>query len=468
MFFHFNTTRKYTASILNLFNDIEIETKLSDNRLKYTKIPIQYSNRERFEVFSQLSYDQIFLGNSQVLPRAILRFEGLQPLQERTRNKFFKIYNQKLMTKDGPKILKYQFNSIPYNFIYQVIMQCRGMNEASMIIEQVCSYFNPTYCMRIQEIDLPDFGYTSIILDLNNTSVEQQSLEEDLSTNIVTITFDLTLRGNLYPAIKEQETIELVQLFLSSPVQGRVERARSLSYNAEERFRNMYKAVIEDITYDREILHCKIKAECEKYIKFTYDWYINDVLQDYHKNNMSYSLRNGDVVRVRAYTDLVETNIFEKRIFTDSYFEDLIINDIKYDGNYLEVNFTDSSKTPVKYDFIWFINGELRPQTQRIIKYSDEKTFDVRCIIEVSDGRKIEKYKKFWANGIQLDSEMSGVTDNLASLEATEFKDKFSIGDTFKTETYRWTQNYPETKFNKDNPFDPNLKPVLTDSENLT
>lgn len=440
MFFHFNTLRKYTASLLNLFNDIEIETKLSDGKLKYTKIPIQYSNREKFEIMSQLSYDQIFLGNSQVLPRAILRFESLSPLLERGRNKFFKIYNHKLMTAEGPKILKYQFNSIPYNFAYQVVVQCRGMNEASMVIEQVCSYFNPTYCMRIQEIDLPDFGNTSIILELNNTSVEQQSVEEELSTNIVTITFDLTLRGNLYPAIKEQETIKLVQIFLSTPVNGKPTREYSYSYTEEQEFKNYYKAAIEDIELKEGLLNCKIKAECEKYIKFQFEWYINDVKQDFTGNKLAYSPKDGDVVKVRAFTDLVETDIFSKRFYDSENKVPIEIEDILYDNDYLECIFKDSSKNIVKYKFLWFINGELRPQIQRIIKYQDDKTFDVRVIIETDDGRKVEKYKKFWKNSIDFE-DSTDLSDASDFEEQQEFNDKVTIKDDYLNEVYRWPKN---------------------------
>lgn len=410
-FFHFNTLRKYTASLLNLFNNIEIENKLSNGKLKYTKIPIQYSNREKFDVFNQLTYNQVFTGNTQILPRGILLFTGMQQALERGRNKFVKIY-KKILEKDEKKYkLNYQFNSIPYNFNYQVLIQCRGMNEASMVIEQVCSYFNPSYCLRIQEIDLPEFGYTSLILNLNDTQIEQVEMDE-FSTNIVTITFDLTLKGNIYPSIKEQETIQLVQMFLSTSnfIKNenkeieqieQVERVRSESYNEEQKFINDYKTAIIDLIYNDEKIAVKLDSKCEKYIKFQFDWYVNGILQDTHYDNLNYKIKEGDVIKVKAYTDMVESDFFEKTFFVENIpNEILVIKDIVYEDNYLECQLEDelsnNIKTIISYKYFWFIDGIQKPQTQRIIKYSSNKVFNVKVIVESSDGRKCEKYKKIY------------------------------------------------------------------------
>lgn len=403
-FFHFNILRKYTASILDLFNELEVQTKLSNNKFLYTKIPIQYANRERFDIYSQLSYNQIFTGNTQVLPRAILLFNGMQVDINRARNKFVKIYKKIIKDGDKPKKLNYQFNSVPYNFNYQVIMQCRGMNEASMIVEQICSFFNPSYCMRIQEIDLPDFGYTSLILTLNDTQIEQSEID-DLSTNIVTITFDLTLRGNIYPAIKDQETIQLVQLFLSANTQNNdnVSRTSSISEDAEQKFINYYKTIIKDIEYKDSILKCIVDSKCEKLIKFNYDWFVNDVLLDSHEQEVEYNIKDGDIIKVRAFTDIVDSDFFEKKIFDESKDQEkIIINDILYEDNFLECIFTDTSKDNIKYNFDWYINGKKINQTQRIIKYKSDVSFGVKVIVHTSDGRRGEFYTKIYLNHLKI------------------------------------------------------------------
>lgn len=421
-FFHFNTLKKYTGALIHLFSNLEIQTIQSNGKPLYTMVPIQYANRERFDIYSQLSYNQMFNGNTQVLPRGILLFTGMNANINRAKNKFAKIYRKSQIIKGETKKLNYQFNSVPYDFNYQVLIQCRGMNEASMILEQVTSYFNPSYCLRIKEVDLPDFGETSCILELNGTDVEQESMDE-LSTNIVTCTFNLTLRGNIYPAIREQHIIELVQLFISTNLQESSESnpavKRVYSEGSKETesgiqtFINQYKAVIKDIEFDQDYLVCKVDSECEKLIKFRFNWWINDVKQDCEIEKLHYVPQDGDVIKVQAFTDIVESDIFEKKYYTDIPRYDLVINDLIRDSEFLECSFTDINPANIKYTFEWFINGEKLNLTQRIIKYKSKVSFDCKCIIKTSDGRVAEYFKHFHNNEII-------------------FKDSFELKDSMK------------------------------------
>lgn len=421
-FFHFNTLKKYTGALIHLFSNLEIQTIQSNGKPLYTMVPIQYANRERFDIYSQLSYNQMFNGNTQVLPRGILLFTGMNVNINRAKNKFAKIYRKSQIIKGETKKLNYQFNSAPYDFNYQVLIQCRGMNEASMILEQVTSYFNPSYCLRIKEVDLPDFGETSCILELNGTDVEQESMDE-LSTNIVTCTFNLTLRGNIYPAIREQHIIELVQLFISTNLRESSESnpavKRVYSEGSKETesgiqtFINQYKAVIKDIEFDQDYLVCKVDSECEKLIKFRFNWWVNDVKQDSEIGKLHYVPQDGDIIKVQAFTDIVESDIFEKKYYVDTPRYDLVINDLIRDGEFLECSFTDINPANIKYTFEWFINGEKLNLTQRIIKYKSKVSFDCKCIIKTSDGRAAEYFKHFHNNEII-------------------FKDSFELKDSMK------------------------------------
>lgn len=208
MFFHHQTLKKYTACILNLFNEIEVQYLDSKKNLKSTIVPIQFTSREKSNVLKQYTAQQLYTGNTNILPRLGLYFESLEPAYNRATSKFVKI-NKSL--PDGEK-LNYQYNRIPYNFNYRLVAQCRGMNEASMILEQIVSYFNPSYAFKVQEIAYNE--PETILLVLNSTDIEQTEYE-DYSKDIVTITFNLTLKGNIYPSIKEQKVIKQVDMFFN-------------------------------------------------------------------------------------------------------------------------------------------------------------------------------------------------------------------------------------------------------------
>ena len=207
MFFHHQTIKKYTAALLELFNDIEVQYLDSKNKVKAFKVPIQFSSKEKSIILEQYTDQQLKTRNASVLPRMSLVFESLEPALNRAKNKFVKINKQIQNEK-----IEYQFNSVPYDFNYRLVAQTRGMSEATMIIEQICSYFNPSYCLKIKE--LPFSNYTSIIVDLNSTDIDQQEYDE-YSFNLVTITFNLKLRGNIYPSIKETGKVKQLELFIN-------------------------------------------------------------------------------------------------------------------------------------------------------------------------------------------------------------------------------------------------------------
>lgn len=208
MFFHHEIIKKYTLSLLSTFNQIEIQTKLSNGVIKSNYVPIKFSTREKAVILDDYKTSDFVQGNYNVLPRMALTFEGMSPNRIRSTNK-----NHKINTNVNGQLIQYQNNSIPYDFQFNIILQARGMSEASSIVEQVASYFNPTYTLKINEIPIQSEPST-ILLELGGITFENEDYEE-LSTNIVTINFPITLRGNIYPAIKESGLVDTLQMYIN-------------------------------------------------------------------------------------------------------------------------------------------------------------------------------------------------------------------------------------------------------------
>ena len=452
MYFHFETLKTYTASLLSLFGDMETQVKHSNGKIHTSRVPIQYSNREKSDIINQLTYEQIFSSNSQVLPRAVLLFVSMAPARERAKNKFVKISKLPLQTQSIPigkvcenseystkveysDIMQYQFNSIPYNFEYQIIVQTRGMSEACQIIEQVCSYFNPSYNMKIAEIPFPGIPKTSVKLELTNTGVEQQEIDE-YSTNIVTITFDLTLSGNLYPCVKDSKIVKQIQMFLSTGEQPN--RVSSISTDENETILNKYNCVIKDIIFEDNKLKAIFESKCEKLIKFNFEWSINGQDLVYNAQTVPAKLKDRDIVRVRGYTDLTSSDYFEKQFTIDDLKYNITIKDIKYvpidreanptgklpNAGYLEVDFgdlkfIDDSKNSTKvdmetkvgvnenpndtrYTYTWWIDNIKQKYTNKIIPYTPKNNVNtpidlqnIKVQIKCKDGRESIIFEKF-------------------------------------------------------------------------
>jgi hypothetical protein len=101
--------------------------------------------------------------------------------------------------------------------MYQLTIQCRGMNEASMIIEQIAPKFNPTLNVDVYDgmnLNEP----TRIPVKLLDFSIDFDEYTE-ISTNLVTVSCSIQLEGNLYPPIKTVDRIKDFKILLNERVQ---------------------------------------------------------------------------------------------------------------------------------------------------------------------------------------------------------------------------------------------------------
>lgn len=210
-FFHHSIIKKYTLALLSTFNGVEIQRKLTSGNYSSNFVPITFGVNQKSQILDAYETKELLNGNYNVLPRMSLIFNSLTYASERASSKFNKI-NKHLINENGEdSILQYQYNRIPYDFSFTIFAKCNTMNEATMIAEQIISYFNPVYYLKLNEIPLQSEP-TSIPLLLNDVSFDYEEVSE-ISSDVVTLTFDLTLKGNIYPAIKDQEKIKEIRIY---------------------------------------------------------------------------------------------------------------------------------------------------------------------------------------------------------------------------------------------------------------
>src|SRR5574344_153294 len=126
--FHHNTIRRYTLALLDFFNDVEIQYKDSNGALVTKKIPIQYRNKEKYEMMDK-SFQQEISGNMEVLPRGTLNLTQMSRSSDRNTSKYNKFSKFK-----GDDIIQTMYNPVPYDFMYDMSFICRGMNEVCQIM----------------------------------------------------------------------------------------------------------------------------------------------------------------------------------------------------------------------------------------------------------------------------------------------------------------------------------------------
>lgn len=207
--YHHGTTRKYTSALINLFNKVEIQHLTSNKVLESTKIPLSFSNREKSTIFDSLFDTNILSGNYNMLPIGYLSLISVERDLERSTNK-----NLKVNTHHKDQNTDYMYNSVPYDYNFELNYLCRGMNEATQIIEQIVPLFNPNFHIDVHDvINLKE--PTRVTLKMTDVQFETEDYDQ-LSSNLVTVQFSLILSGYMYMPILSTSRIKEFDITLST------------------------------------------------------------------------------------------------------------------------------------------------------------------------------------------------------------------------------------------------------------
>ena len=201
---YFNTTRNYTLSILNALNNIKYWVNIDNEDMEFI-VPIKFGNYEKSIIFEDVK-EQYMSGNFNFLPRLVLSFSGMQKAPERITNKY------KKFTKYEGDNINFTYNSVPYNFNYDLTLQARGLTEAFMIVEQILPLFRPSMPLKIKEFPLfQHLTETQLLISDPEFDINEEFENEDV--NIMTVKFELMLKGNLYLPLELTGKIEKVEMY---------------------------------------------------------------------------------------------------------------------------------------------------------------------------------------------------------------------------------------------------------------
>lgn len=227
MIHHHGTIRKYTAALLDIFNGIEVQYNNSVGQEINRSVPLVYSSVEKSKRLDRYTSEQLGSGNTNVLPRGTLAMSTMVKSDQRITNKNMKI--AKIQTDDT---FEWMYNSVPYEFTFELTYMCRGMNEATMIIEQIAPKFNPTVNIDIWDVSNLDEP-TRVPVKLLDIGIEQPEYDE-FSSNIVIVSFGLSLLGNLYPPIRTAPKIKEFRTYLNITTEkNKAKRADMLLWDVD-------------------------------------------------------------------------------------------------------------------------------------------------------------------------------------------------------------------------------------------
>jgi len=211
---YFSSIRNYTLALLNAFSGVKLYINQEDSKLdKVYDVDITFGNYEKSAILEDLNEKQITQGNFNYLPRLILSFEGMIKAPDRQTNKFKKLYRKIYHVDHKDKMLEVSYNSLAYDFNFTLLLQARGLTQASQLTEEILTHFNPTLNLNIRECPIFE-QKTETQIQISDPAFEINNEQQEEDVNIINVTFDLTLRGNIYSPIEMKAPIRTIDLFI--------------------------------------------------------------------------------------------------------------------------------------------------------------------------------------------------------------------------------------------------------------
>jgi hypothetical protein len=206
--FYFSLIRKYVILMGTLLNNIRItRTDASGNLVDLIKVPITYGPKDK--MLARIKQDPGLDVETAVTPLPMISFEM---------GKLFYDGSRKLNTmgrvayKDSTDANKfqYQYNPVPYNIDFKVLIYAKNAEDGTKIIEQILPYFTPDWTTTVNLIPEVDVK-VDIPIVLNNVSCSDNYNEAYTERRAIIWELDFTLKGWLYGPVKSSGVIKFIK-----------------------------------------------------------------------------------------------------------------------------------------------------------------------------------------------------------------------------------------------------------------
>lgn len=194
--------RRYVVSFGNLFNNIHVVRYNEDGSEKFReKVPMAYGPKEKWFYRTEQNPD---LQERHALKLPRIAYEMVEMRYDATRKT--PSTNKLRQDTPSPTSRKYQYNAVPYEFLFDVYFGGKNSDECLQMVEQVLPFFTPDHTLTIatvpeidQKLDVP--------IVMNMTQIDDTWDGTFKERRHVIWTMNFSLRGFLYPPTRDSKII---------------------------------------------------------------------------------------------------------------------------------------------------------------------------------------------------------------------------------------------------------------------
>ncbi len=210
--FYHNVIRKYIVAFGSLFNDVHvIRSDSAGNIVKDIKVPITFASKDRtrYELNSVHSNASGQYQIGSILPRLSyvlsnnIEFDNMRPLNPLHKRKGQ--IDSTTFTETDIMVGR------PFNFSFQLSIWTKYIDDMFQIVEQILCFFQPDYHVTVKEI--PELNIeSSIPIVYQGCSPNFETEFDDNSWRVIRFDIDFTLKGWIYPPIKDSSIINNIRM----------------------------------------------------------------------------------------------------------------------------------------------------------------------------------------------------------------------------------------------------------------
>jgi hypothetical protein len=191
--FYNGSIRRYVALFGSIFEEIYIKRKSDDGTREDTvKVPIRYGPGNMYLKVPQDEGREV-TKHSRILPAMGFKLDNMFKDVSRKTNPMNRI-NQAGFDENGKRGV--QFNRIPYNFIFELLIRTKNSDDMLQIVEQIVPAFDGNLSATIQDVNSVSIEQ-DIIITLQEISMED-NFEDEMQGRIIEYKITFELKGFLY------------------------------------------------------------------------------------------------------------------------------------------------------------------------------------------------------------------------------------------------------------------------------
>lgn len=209
-YFYHSSIRRYVSLFGSIFSDLYIKRNADDTDREDTiKVPIRYDKGHMYMKVAQDESREIHQV-SRILPAMAFRLDNFYKDVSRKTNPMNKIQKP---TYGADGTIKYQFNRIPYNFIFGLVIRTKNSDDMLQLVEQIIPVFDGNLSITIED----DTGVPveqDIIISMQEISMED-NFDNEMQERLIEYTLIFELKGYLYKKTQSGYVIKEVDIYNS-------------------------------------------------------------------------------------------------------------------------------------------------------------------------------------------------------------------------------------------------------------